>query len=245
MLENKEGQKVPDVTFRTRENGQWKDVTTREVFAGKKVVVFALPGAFTPTCSASHLPRYEELSCEFRKAGVDDIVCISVNDCFVMDAWRENQGCSAVRLLPDGNGDFTRAMGMLVDKDKLGFGARSWRYSMLVDDGVIRKMFIEPDVAGDPYEVSDADTMLAHVAPELAKKPGVLVFTKAGCPHCARAKKLLEDADLRFREVEIASIGGTEALRSVSGQTTVPQVFIDGSRIGGADDLEKFLAKAA
>ncbi|MFN2425466.1 MAG: glutathione peroxidase [Candidatus Binatia bacterium] len=242
MLQNREGQKVPDVTFRTREGDQWKDVTTAELFGGKKVVVFALPGAFTPTCSASHLPRYEELAPAFREAGVDDILCLSVNDGFVMEAWRGDQKCRSVRLVPDGNGDFTREMGMLVDKCGLGFGDRSWRYSMLVDDGVITKMFIEPEVDGDPYGVSDADTMLAHVAPECAARPNVAIFTKDGCGHCARAKKALTEAGLTYREVEIGSIGGTEALRAVTGVTSTPQVFIDGARIGGADDLESHLA---
>lgn len=240
-IPNREGQTVPDVTFRTREGGQWKDVTTRDLFAGRRVVVFALPGAFTPTCSASHLPRYEELAPEFRKAGIDEIVCLSVNDGFVMEAWKADQKAEAVRLIPDGNGDFSRGMGTLVDKAALGFGPRSWRYSMLVDDGVIEKMFLEPDVEGDPYEVSDADTMLAYVAPERASKPNVVVFTKAGCPHCARAKTELAGHGYAWREVEIATIGGMETLRGVTGALTVPQVFVDGERIGGADDLHSWL----
>jgi peroxiredoxin len=163
MPENREGQRVPDVTFRTRRDGEWSDVTTKDLFAGKTVVVFALPGAFTPTCSASHLPGYERYAEEFRQLGVDEILCLSVNDAFVMNAWAENQGCSSVRLIPDGNAAFTRAMGMLVDKEDLGFGKRSWRYSMLVRDGVIEKMFIEPDKPGDPFEVSDAETMLRYL----------------------------------------------------------------------------------
>lgn len=242
MIQNREGQRIPEVTFRTRHDGAWKDVNSSDLFAGKKVVVFALPGAFTPTCSASHLPRYEELAPAFRQAGVDEIVCVSVNDAFVMEAWREDQGIQSVRLIPDGNADFTRAMGMLVDKGNLGFGGRSWRYSMLVDDGVIEKMFIEREVDGDPYEVSDADTMLACVAPERAAKPNVVVFTKAGCGHCARAKKALAAAAMTYHEIEIGSVGGTETLRAVSGAVTTPQVFIDGVRIGGADDLERHLA---
>jgi len=241
-IQNREGQTVPDVTFRTRDNGQWKDVTTRDLFADKKVVVFALPGAFTPTCSASHLPRYEELASAFREAGVDDILCVSVNDGFVMEAWRGDQKCQNVRLVPDGNADFTREMGMLVDKCGLGFGDRSWRYSMLVDDGKITKMFIEPEVEGDPYQVSDADTMLAYVAPERAAKPNVALFTKEGCGHCARAKKALTAAGMTYREIEIAGIGGSEALRALTGATTVPQVFIDGEKIGSADELEAHLA---
>lgn len=242
MLKNHEGHKVPDVTFHTREGGQWKDVSSSDLFAGKKVVVFSLPGAFTPTCSASHLPRYEELAPDFEQAGVDEIVCLSVNDGFVMEAWRDDQKAKNVRLIPDGNGEFTRGMGMLVSKNGIGFGDRSWRYSMLVDDGVVTKMFIEPEVDGDPYEVSDADTMLAYVAPECAAKPNVVVFAKQGCSHCARAKKALNQAGMTFREIEIGDIGGTEALRGITGATSTPQVFINGVRIGGADELEAHLA---
>jgi peroxiredoxin len=163
MLENREGQRVPEVVFRAREGGQWRDVHSRDVFAGRRVVVFSLPGAFTPTCSISHVPRYEELASQFAARGIDEIVCVSVNDAFVMEAWKQDRQAHHIRFLPDGNGEFTRAMGMLVDKSDLGFGPRSWRYSMLVDDGVIVKMFIEPQVPGDPFEVSDADTMLAWI----------------------------------------------------------------------------------
>ena len=162
-FENREGQRVPDVRFRTRENGEWVDVRSEDIFADKTVVVFGLPGAFTPTCSSNHLPRFDDLAPKLRDLGVDDIVCISVNDAFVMNAWREDRGCSNVRLIPDGNAQFTEAMGMLADRSDLGSGKRSWRYSMLVRDGVIEKMFIEPDVAGDPFEVSDADTMLRYL----------------------------------------------------------------------------------
>ena len=159
-----------------------------------------------------------------------------------MEAWREDQKAPSVRLVPDGNADFTRGMGMLVDKGHLGFGGRSWRYSMLVDDGVVKKMFIEREVEGDPYEVSDADTMLRYVAPEVAHRPNVAIFTKAGCPHCARAKTALGAAGMTYREIEIAGIGGTDALRAITGAGTVPQVFIDGVLIGGADELERHLA---
>lgn len=242
MLENRENQKVPQVTFRTREGGDWKDVTSHELFAGRTVVVFSLPGAFTPTCSASHLPRYEELVPAFRRAGVDEVVCLSVNDGFVMDAWRQDQNIENVRVIADGNGEFTREMGMLVDKRHLGFGERSWRYSMLVKDGVITKMFIEPDVEGDPYEVSDADTMLKHIAPQ--QSDVYVVFSKPGCPHCARAKRLLDAEGIDYHEIDISKAGGLGALRAVSGQMTVPQIFLDGRRIGGADDLERHLAEA-
>jgi peroxiredoxin len=168
--------KVPNVTFKTRVRDEsisgpnpyrWQDVTTQELFGGKRVVVFSLPGAFTPTCSTSHLPRYEELYDQFKALGVDQVICISVNDAFVMFQWGKQQGANNVFLLPDGNGEFTRKMGMLVDKSNLGFGLRSWRYSMVVNDGNIEKVFIEPgfddNCPTDPFEVSDADTMLAYL----------------------------------------------------------------------------------
>ncbi len=169
-------EKVPHVVFKTRVRDEsvggpnpfrWQDVTTQEVFGGKRVVVFSLPGAFTPTCSSTHLPRYEALYDEIKAQGVDDIYCLSVNDAFVMFQWGKNLGADKVKLLPDGNGEFTRKMGMLVEKSNLGFGLRSWRYSMVVNDGTIEKVFAEPGYSDncetDPFEVSDADTMLAYL----------------------------------------------------------------------------------
>ncbi len=130
-------------------------------------MLFALPGAFTPTCSSTHLPGYEAKYEEFKALGVDEVICLSVNDAFVMYQWGKAQGLNKVKLLPDGSGMFTRQMGMLVKKDDLGFGERSWRYSMFVDNGEIKKLFIEPgfshDCPTDPFEVSDADNMLAYL----------------------------------------------------------------------------------
>jgi thioredoxin-dependent peroxiredoxin len=174
--EQKIPQTVPDIVFKTRVRDEsiggenpfrWQDVTTKDVFAGKKVIVFSLPGAFTPTCSSTHLPRYEELYNEIKALGVDEIYCMSVNDAFVMYQWGLKLGAKNVKLLPDGNGEFNRAMGMLVDKSNLGFGQRSWRYSMLVNDGKVEKVFSEAGFSDncetDPFEVSDADTMLAYL----------------------------------------------------------------------------------
>lgn len=168
--------RVPDVVFKTRVRDEsvpgpnpfrWQDLSTQDLFGGKRVVLFSLPGAFTPTCSTSHLPRYEELYEEIKSLGVDAVVCLSVNDAFVMFQWGKQQNTQNVFLLPDGNGEFTRKMGMLVDKSNLGFGMRSWRYSMVVNDGAIEKIFIEPgygdNAPSDPFEVSDADTMLAYL----------------------------------------------------------------------------------
>jgi glutaredoxin-like protein len=242
MFEDRTGQSVPQVTFRTRSDHDWVDVSTDELFKGKTVVVFSLPGAFTPTCSSSHVPRYNQLAPLFKQHGVDDIICMSVNDAFVMNAWKEEQNADNIRFVPDGNGEFTEGMGLLVDKDDLGFGKRSWRYSMLVKDGVVDKMFIEPEEAGDPYGVSDADTMLAYVAPEAAKPVDVTVFTRRGCPFCAKAKTMLKEAGYDYEELVLNRDYTEETLRAVANATSVPQVFINGEKIGGSDDLEAWMA---
>lgn len=175
-MSNENEVQIPAVVFKTRVRDEsvegpnpyrWQDVRTEDAFAGKKVVVFALPGAFTPTCSSTHLPGYEEHYDEFRELGIDEIYCLSVNDAFTMFQWARHQGVEKVKMLPDGSGEFTRLMGMLVRKDNLGFGERSWRYSMLVDDGKIVKLFSEPgkcdNCPTDPFEVSDAETMLRYL----------------------------------------------------------------------------------
>lgn len=243
MLENREGRRAPEVTFRTRDGNDWRDITSREIFEGKTVVLFALPGAFTPTCSSTHLPRYNELAPVLKEHGVDTIACLSVNDGFVMQSWAADQHADNILFLPDGNGDFSRGMGMLVDKRDLGFGERSWRYSMLVRDGVIEKMFIEPEKPGDPFEVSDADTMLRYVNPRAALPRRITMISKPGCSHCARARQKLNEAGLRFEEIKLGDGGVSfSTLMAVSGRGTTPQVFVDGELIGGADDLEKWLA---
>jgi thioredoxin-dependent peroxiredoxin len=169
MIDNQ----LPDVVFKTRVRNdamggdnpfEWKDVTTADLFKGKKVVLFALPGAFTPTCSSTHLPGYEAAFADLKAQGVDAVICLSVNDAFSMYQWGKNLGAENVFLLPDGNGEFSRKMGMLVDKSNLGFGYRSWRYSLYAEDGVVKKMFAEEgfsdNCGSDPFEVSDAGTML-------------------------------------------------------------------------------------
>lgn len=166
-------QTLPTVVFKTRVRDEaldsenpfrWQDLGSEEIFEGKSVIVVALPGAFTPTCSSTHLPGFEGKYDELRAMGIDEIYCLSVNDAFSMFQWAKQLGVSKVKMLPDGNGDFTRGMGMLVKKENLGFGDRSWRYSMLVEDGEVIKLFAEPgksdNCATDPFEVSDADTML-------------------------------------------------------------------------------------
>jgi glutaredoxin-like protein len=239
--ENMVGKAAPNVTFRIRENDEWKNVTTDDLFANKTVVLFSLPGAFTPTCSSTHLPRYNELAKTFANNGVDDIVCMSFNDTFVMNAWKQDQEASNVTVIPDGNGEFTEGMGMLVGKEDLGFGKRSWRYSMLVKNGIVEKMFVEPNKPGDPFEVSDADTMLDFINPEAIKPSSVAVITKPGCPFCIKAKVLLSDKGIEFEEIVLGKDATSVSVKAISGNATVPQVFFDGKNIGGADDLEEFL----
>jgi len=231
------------VTFHTRQGTEWVDVTSDQIFAGKTVVVFSLPGAFTPTCSGSHVPRYNQLFPAFKAAGVDAVVCISVNDTFVMNEWQKTQHAERLTFLPDGNGDFTARMGLLVDKDALGFGKRSWRYSMLVKDGVVAKMFIEPDLPGDPFQVSDADTMLAYLAPNAEKPLDVTVFTRDGCPFCAKAKQDLHEAGIDFEELVLNRDYTDQTLRAVAKAATVPQVFVNGEHIGGSDAVAAWLER--
>ena len=171
-----QGRQVPQVTFRTRVRDEsiggdnpfrWQDKTSDDYFKGKKVVLFSLPGAFTPTCSTFQLPDYEKMHGEFQENGVDDIYCMSVNDSFVMNAWAKSQNLSNVGVIPDGSGEFTRKMGMLVDKDNLGFGYRSWRYAALIEDGVVTKWFEEPGYADnhgeDPYGESSPQNVLENI----------------------------------------------------------------------------------
>jgi len=168
---------VPDVIFRTRVRDEsiggdnpfrWQDMTTDDYFANKRVVLFSLPGAFTPICSTQQLPGYEERANEIKALGVDEIYCLSVNDSYVMNAWAKAQGLENVKVIPDGSGYFTRAMGMLVQKDPEGFGVRSWRYAMVVNNKEIEAMFVEPgyeeNCPTDPFGASSAESILGYLA---------------------------------------------------------------------------------
>lgn len=171
-----EQRQLPDVVFKTRVRDEsisgdnpfrWQDVTTDDIFKNKRIVFFALPGAFTPTCTNTHLPGYEKHYDDFKALGIDEVVCLSVNDAFVMYQWRKHLGIQKIFVLPDGNAEFTRKIGMLVDKSNLGFGMRSWRYSMFVQNKKIEKMFIESEYTDncptDPFDISGADTMLEYL----------------------------------------------------------------------------------
>ena len=177
--------KVPYTNFKTRTGddtaiggcgfigGEWKEIDTPMIFDGKKIVVFALPGAFTPTCSSQQLPGYEELYDEFKANGIDEVYCLSVNDSFVMNAWAQNQKLENVKVIPDGNGEFTDAMDMLVEKRDRCFGMRSWRYAMIVNNSVIEEMFIEPgkddNVIEDPYGESSPENVLKYLQTKVDK----------------------------------------------------------------------------
>ena len=243
MLQNREGQRVPDVSFPIRVGNDWQTLTSAGLFNGKTVVVFSLPGAFTPTCSSTHLPRYNELAPTFFANGVDSILCVSVNDTFVMNEWAKDQEAQNLTMVPDGNGEFTAGMGMLVDKQDIGFGQRSWRYAMLVKDGVIEKMFIEPEKDGDPFEVSDADTMMHYIDKDFKDQPSVSIFTKPGCQYCAKAKKLLQEQGLAYEEIVLGTDASTVSVRAITGKATAPQVFIGGEYIGGSEELAAYFAK--
>lgn len=167
---------VPQVTFKTRVRDEsiagdnpfrWQDVSSADIFANKNIVIFSLPGAFTPTCSSTHLPGFEENYEALKALGIDEVYCLSVNDAFTMFQWSKHLGIEKVKMLPDGNADFTRLMGMLVKKENLGFGDRSWRYSMHVENGEIKQVFAEAgkmdNCPEDPFEVSDVNTMLNYL----------------------------------------------------------------------------------
>tara|TARA_B100001093_G_scaffold381188_1_gene366703 strand:+ start:578 stop:1096 length:519 start_codon:yes stop_codon:yes gene_type:complete len=165
--------RVPDVTFKTRREiteapgFEWYDLKSQEIFENKRVVIFSLPGAFTPTCSSTHLPGYEMAYDDLKENGIDEVYCVSCNDTFVMNAWMNSLDVQKVKPLPDGAGEFTRKMGFLVDKTNIGFGMRSWRYSMIVNDGLVEALFVEPGIEdnadGDPFVVSGAPVILEHL----------------------------------------------------------------------------------
>jgi glutaredoxin-like protein len=179
----------------------------------------------------------------FKAQGVDAVVCVSVNDTFVMNAWQKTQNAEAITFLPDGNGEFTAGMGLLVDKHDLGFGKRSWRYSMLVRDGVIERMFIEPDLPGDPFQVSDADTLLSYLAPDAPKPLDVTVFSRDGCPFCAKTKEELHAAGIAYEELVLNRDYTDETLRAVAQAASVPQVFVNGEHLNGSEAVTAWLAK--
>jgi glutaredoxin-like protein len=237
------GSKIPSVDVAEFRDGGVQHIKTAEFFAGRRVVVFALPGAFTPTCSTAHVPGYVARLKDFHDAGIDDVVCLSVNDPFVMDAWQRAEKAEGIRFIADPFGEFTEAMAMPVDHRKESLGVRSRRYSMLVDNGTIETMFVEADVPGDPFEVSDADTMWKYLRPDSKATGSAFMLARHGCPHCARAEALLTESGIHFEAVHLNDDLTMQGVKAASGASTVPQVFIDGTLVGGADQLETYLGR--
>lgn len=233
-----EGRRVPHCVFRMRWGGKMADVGSDDLFEGKRVVLFGLPGAFTPTCSSAHVPRFVELAPFLRRHGVDDVLCIAVNDAHVMEAWQREQKADLITFVPDGNGDFHRALGLLVDKRANGMAQRARRYAMVVNDGVIETALVErDDPEGDPYDVSSADEVCRVLGLGDERPEDIVVFTRPDCAWSERAKRLLDRKGLPYEAVDLHPRG----VRAVSGATTTPQVFAGGKCIGGFEDLERWL----
>jgi glutathione-dependent peroxiredoxin len=241
MRISREGQRVPAIELAEMKDGKAVRVNSTDLFSGRRVILFALPGAFTPTCSTAHVPGYVSLLNDFKEAGIDDVVCLSVNDPFVMEAWQQSEKAQGIHFVADPFAEFTQEMGMSVDNRDAFLGTRSWRYSMLVDDGKIEKMFIERDVPGDPFEVSDAETMLKYLRPDHQSLGPVLMLARHGCQYCAKAKSMLEERGIAFDAVYLGEDLTMQGVKAASGTAKVPQVFIAGKLIGGADKLAAFL----
>jgi peroxiredoxin/glutaredoxin len=232
-----EGRRVPHCVFRMRWGGSMADVATDDLFDGKRVVVFGLPGAFTPTCSSAHVPRFVELAPFLRRNGIDDVICIAVNDAHVMEAWQRDQKADAITFVPDGNGDFHRALGLLADKRREGMALRARRYAMIVDDGTIETALVEPDEPGDPYDVSSADQVCEVLGLGASRPDDIVVFTRPECGWSEKARRLLDRAGIPYESVDLHPRG----VRAVSGVSTTPQVFVAGERIGGYEALEQWV----
>jgi peroxiredoxin/glutaredoxin len=245
MRVSMEGQRVPAAKLAEMTEGGVRMLETRDLFADRRVIVFALPGAFTPTCSTAHVPGYVALLGEFKATGIEEVICLSVNDPYVMKAWQQSEKAQGIRFVADPFGQLTEAMGMTVDHRESLLGTRSWRYSMLVEDGTIRKMFIEPEEGDDPFKVSDAQTMLRHLQPNRKILGPVLVLARHGCPYCQRAKALLNERNIPFDAVHLGEELTMRGVQAASRSTTVPQIFIDGHLVGGSDQLVSFLDQEA
>lgn len=241
----REGSRIPNVDLYQLRDGTAQRVPAAQLFGSGRVIGFALPGAFTPTCSTAHVPGYLARANDFKALGVRDIVCVSVNDPYVMDAWQEAEKARGLTFVADPEGEFTREMGMLVDKRDVGLGMRSWRYSMFVNGGTIQKLFVEPNVGGDPFEVSDAETLLKYLRPNQTGPSAILLLARHGCPYCRKAKAMLNERGLAFEAVHIGEEISMRGVKAASGAATVPQVFVDGKHIGGSDALAQWLQNQA
>lgn len=240
MPEDKTGHRVPQVYFRVWENNRWMNKNSDHFFKNKRVILFALPGAFSPVCSILHLPSYNDLYDTFRENGIDDVYCLSVNDGFVLEAWKRAEKAKKITMLPDADGEFTSKLGFLVDKSEMCMGERSWRYSMLINNGIIEKMFIEPvGQESDPYGQSSAETMLKYLNPSARVPDSVVIFSKHGCVDCEKVKEVLRSHRVPFEELMLDDDFTIRTVKGISGTTFLPQIFINGKRIN-VEELKSF-----
>jgi len=238
----KEGDSVPKVTWTVLRNNSIEEIHSEDIFSGRTVVVVGIPGAFTPICSSRHIPAYIRFANLFRKNGVDEILCVSVNDPYIMNEWTYKlQAAGKVTMIPDSTTEFTRGMGQLFSHEKLGI--RSWRYSMLVKDSIIQKLFQEDHVEGDPFERSDAETMLKYLNPTIELPPKVSFFGRPDCPHCARARAFLHRESIPFEEITLDKEVTTWSLLAISGQDRTPACFVGGKFIGDENALMEHFKK--
>lgn len=237
-LEDKTCEKVPFVNFKVRENYKWVTKNSNDFFKHKRVILFALPGAFTPVCSTLHLPTYNELYDTFRSYGIDDVYCLAVNDGFVLEAWKSAEKASKITMIPDVDGEFSYKLGFLKNRNEMCLGNRSWRYSMVINDGIIEKMFIEPEGEGeDPYGISSAETMLKYLNPNAKFPDSVTIYTKHGCSICEEAKDILRKNSISFEELILNDQFSLKTLRAISGSTELPQIFINGKKVKNTHEL--------
>jgi glutathione-dependent peroxiredoxin len=236
------GMQIPDVELVELIDAKVVRLRSVDLFRNRRTALFALPGAFTPTCSSEHVPGYVRGLSQLQDAGIAEVICLSVNDPYVMEAWQRAEKAQSLRFISDPYGEFTAAMGMLVDNRDASLGKRSWRYSMLVDNGVVEAMFVEREVPGDPFEVSGAETMMKYLRPGYETPRPAFMLARHGCPHCARAKQLLKDRGIPFEAVHLGEEFTMQGVKAASGSATVPQVFIDGVLIGGADQLTQYFS---
>ena len=238
-IQDKTGQQVPAVEFKIREGLKWVTKSTHDFFKNKRVILFALPGAFTPVCSTLHLPTYNELYDTFRANGIDDVFCLAVNDAFVLEAWKKAEKAWKITMIPDVDAEFSTKMNFLKNRSDLCLGNRSWRYSMVINNEVIEKMFIEPEgEATDPYGVSSAETMLKYLNPNAKLPDSVTIFTKYGCQECEEMKDLLRSHSTPFEELMLNEDFSIKTVRALSNSTELPLVFINGKKIQKIEDLK-------
>jgi glutaredoxin-like protein len=237
---NLEGKRVANVRLKTRTNNRWTELSTDDLFRNRSVIAFSLPAATTPAGASAHLARYRELAAAFRANGVDAITCLSADEAFVTSQSMPHAPADGIAVLFDAGGGFTAGMRFMEDNSSLDFRKRTWRYFMLVKDGVIAKMFIEPDKKGDSFGLSDADILLKYINPKVAAPEPVVIFTKPGCAQSARAKALLDSGGYLYDEISLGEQITMRTPRAIFGSGTWPQVFIGGRLIGGADQLEDY-----